>query len=191
MTALRHVAEARSVLALGGIIAYPTEAVFGLGCDPFSQQAVDRLLAFKQRPWQKGLILVVSDLQQLPALRNVLTPSELETLNHSWPGPTTWLLPDRQRKIPHWIKGEHDTVAVRVSDHPLVQRLCRAWGGAIVSTSANRTSQEPARTDLQIRCRVHAGLMQAPDYIVPGNTGALKSPTIIKDLVSGTVIRTD
>jgi len=190
MIALRHIAEARSILAFGGIIAYPTEAVFGLGCNPFNQQAVNRLLALKQRPWQKGLILVVSDLQQLPELKNVLTPSELETLNHSWPGPITWLLPDRQRQIPDWIKGEHNTVAVRLSAHPVVQQLCNAWGGPIVSTSANQTSQEPARTALQVRCRVQAGLMQAPDYIIPGTTGGLNSPTVIKDLVSDRIVRT-
>src|SRR5512143_218632 len=128
--------EAVRVLHHGGLIAYPTEAVYGLGCDPRNADAVLRLLNLKQRPWQKGLILIAADLAQLDPYLLPLDEMMRARVVPTWPGPNTWLLPARV-ETPHWLRGEHDTLAVRVTAHPVAAALCRAFGGPIVSTSAN------------------------------------------------------
>ena len=168
----------------GGIIAYPTEAVFGLGCDPHNPLATARLLALKNRPWQKGLILVASTLQQLEPWVTPPTSDQLRTLHKSWPGPVTWLLPALS-SCPGWLTGAHDTLAVRVSAHPLVQRLCDMLGSAIISTSANAAGRQPARSVLDVR--LHFG--KRIDFVLPGALGDQQRPSLIRDLASGHVIR--
>lgn len=176
--------EAARALRRGGIIAYPTEAVFGLGCDPGNQEAVLRLLALKHRSISKGLILVAAHFDQLTpwvALSEKNLPS---WVLQSWPGPHTWLLP--ATATPGWLTGTHRSLAVRVSAHPLVSRLCETWGGALVSTSANPAGKHPARDRLGVR-RV---LPQGIDYILPGQVGSLTQPTPIRDALTGVWIRT-
>ncbi|GMQ83813.1 MAG: Sua5/YciO/YrdC/YwlC family protein [Gammaproteobacteria bacterium] len=168
----------------GGVVAYPTEAVFGLGCDPANPLAVARLLALKNRPWQKGLILIASNLQQLEPWLQALSDSASQQLNKSWPGPTTWLLP-ASRSCPDWLTGTHDTLAVRISAHPLVRRLCDILDGPVISTSANSSGQRPARSVLDVRLRFGTQI----DFVLPGMLGGRKKPTRIRDLASGKLIR--
>jgi L-threonylcarbamoyladenylate synthase len=158
--------------------------VWGLSCDPFSEAAVARLLYLKSRPVSKGLILVAADEGQLHFLLDGLPGEQLETLRTSWPGPATWLVPHRGR-LPRWISGEHETVAVRVSDHPVVRALCLAWGGPLVSTSANPGGARPATAAFQVR-RYFGDVL---DAIVPGELGGSGRPTTIRDLASGRIIR--
>lgn len=179
----RHRIAARSLLK-GGVIAYPTEAVWGLGCDPWNELATLRLLAMKRRPVSKGLILVGSDISQFSWLLNELTAGQRAKLELTWPGPSTWLVP-HQDEVPPWITGVHDTVALRVSAHPDVQSLCRAWGGPLVSTSANPGGAQPARSNFQ--CRRYFG--EDLDYICPGQIGNSERPTTIRDLLSDEVVR--
>jgi L-threonylcarbamoyladenylate synthase len=168
----------------GGVVAYPTEAVFGLGCDPDNPLATARLLALKHRPWQKGLILVASTLQQLEPWIQPLTDYRLRKLHKSWPGPFTWLVP-ASGNCPAWLTGDHDTLAVRVSAHPLVRCLCDTLGGAIVSTSANASGQRPARSVLEVRLQFGERI----DFVLPGELGDQQQPSRIRDLASGRVIR--
>ena len=185
MLALGHCPRVRHVLATGGVIAYPTEAVWGLGCDPFNEAAVNRLLAMKQRPRHKGLILVAADMDQIAPLLRHLTPAQRQQLEQTWPGPFTWLIPDPDNRIPAWIKGDFASVAVRVSAHPLVRDLCRAWGGPLVSTSANRAGQPPFRSEWALR----RNALLPVDYLVPGATMGLTKPTEIRDLLTGRIMR--
>lgn len=188
MLSLRHRLGAVHSLAQGQVIAYPTESVYGYGCDPFNEAAVHRLLQLKQRPLHKGLILVAADLHQLDPLLSTLTQAQRNQLQSTWPGPVTWIIPDVQGTIPHWVKGDFDSVAVRVSAHPVVQDLCMAWGGPIVSTSANRSGQEPARSEYPLKImRARYGI--GADYILPGQTPKHTKPTEIRDLQSGRIIR--
>jgi L-threonylcarbamoyladenylate synthase len=167
-----------------GVVACPTEAVWGLSCDPSNEQAVNRLLALKNRPVTKGLILVAASQRQLDFLLSDVTPLQDEMLSASWPGPVTWLLPHHGR-VPHWVSGEHDTVAVRVSDHPVVNALCVAWGGPLVSSSANPAGARPAREAFQVR----RYFGERVDCLLPGRVGKAPRPTIIRDLISGQIIR--
>ena len=171
-------------LERGELIAYPTEAVYGLGCDPLDRQAVARLLALKRRPVSKGLILIAADFQQLAPYIRPLPPQRMAPVLASWPGPHTWLLP-ASPAVPEWLRGAHSTLAVRVTAHPLAAALCRAWGGPLVSTSANRAGQPPATCALRVRCLFHPHLC----CVLPGPTGGLERPTPIRDGRSGRQVR--
>ncbi|MBK1641288.1 tRNA threonylcarbamoyladenosine biosynthesis protein RimN [Chromatium okenii] len=171
-------------LRQGGVIAYPTEAVYGLGCDPWNAAAVQRLLALKNRSVRKGLIVIAAEIAQLtPFLRQLADAQDAEMLA-SWPGPHTWLLPVRAT-TPRWLTGDFETLAVRVTAHPLAAALCRHYGGAIVSTSANRAQRRPARTALQLR----RALGQQPDYCLIGQCGSSRQPSTIRDGRSGQLVR--
>ena len=111
---------------------------------------MERLLALKQRSPSRGLILVAANESQLGFLLAGLSATERRVLSETWPGPTTWLLPHRDR-VPPWIHGDHETVAVRVSDHPVVRALCLGWGGPLVSSSANPSGSRPPVAGFQVR----------------------------------------
>jgi L-threonylcarbamoyladenylate synthase len=176
--------RAAHVLHRGGIVAYPTESVYGLGCDPLSGDAVARILELKQRPVTAGLIIIGADLDQVrPWL--AVDQTTLDRLSTVWPGPVTWVVPC-DPDAPPWVTGGRDTVAVRVTAHPVASALCRAFGRAIVSTSANRRGRPPARSALTIRLRFPA---QAIDYVLPGPTGGADRPTEIRDARSGRILR--
>jgi L-threonylcarbamoyladenylate synthase len=185
LTSNLHIARAARCIQAGGLVAYPTEAVFGLGCLPHDARAVARLLAVKQRSWRKGLLLIgastdqVTDFAELPEDE----PRRRELLA-SWPGAVTWVLPALPG-VPRCITGGRPTVAVRVTDHPLARALCERVGSAIVSTSANVSRRPPLDRVLHVR-REFRG---AVDYVLPGPLGGLAKPTIIKDGRTGRVLR--
>lgn len=180
-----RIQQAAWTAAAGGVIAYPTEAVWGLGCDPLDQRAVYRILDLKNRHVRQGLILVAADQSQIDWLLEGLEPAMLERLSASWPGPISWLIPHHGR-VPEWICGAHCTVAVRVSAHPVVKRLCQAFGGPLVSTSANPGGKAAARE----RHQVVRYFGEQLDYIAPGHTGGGLRPSAIMDLASGAQLRT-
>jgi L-threonylcarbamoyladenylate synthase len=169
---------------LGGLIAYPTEAVYGLGCNPLDKDAVQRLLKLKQRPVDKGLILIASDFDQLRPF--IIEPSQeiMAPVFKSWPGPATWLLPAASM-TPEWITGKHSTIAARITAHPLAAELCRACNSPLISTSANVTGCQPAKSPLMLRKQLYGQI----DFILHGKTGSLKQPTPIQDALSGALIR--
>jgi len=180
-----HIRQAAKAMHQGGVIAYPTEAVWGLGCDPFNETAVKHLLKIKRRPMHKGLILVASSLQQVEPLLANLTSEQRARVTASWPGPVTWILPDSNDLIPGWVKGNHSSVAVRVSDHYLVKELCEEFGSMIVSTSANYSDKSPARD----RLKVSIHFRSAVSAIVPGKLGQLPRPTQIYTLDNDQPVR--
>jgi L-threonylcarbamoyladenylate synthase len=182
----QQIPAAVALLRRGGVIAYPTEAVWGLGCDPANQAAVMRLLQIKQRPVEKGMILVAADLEQLrPWLDlDALPADRLAQVLASWPGPNTWIMP-AAGSAPPWITGSHRGIAVRVSAHPGVVALCQAFGGSIVSTSANLSSEPPARS----REGLDGRLLALIDGLVDGPTGGLANPTAIRNALDGSLLR--
>ncbi|GAB3026190.1 L-threonylcarbamoyladenylate synthase type 1 TsaC [Bowmanella dokdonensis] len=169
----------------GAVLAYPTEAVYGLGCDPDNEEAVMQLLALKNRPVEKGLILIASNYSQLlPYVKDSAIPMDRRTeIVSSWPGPFTWLLP-KSLAAPDWITGGSDLVAVRVSAHPLVRDLCDFFGKALVSTSANLAGEEPARTAQQVEEAFRDQVL-----IVDGAVGAHAQPSQIRHGLTGQLIR--
>lgn len=175
---------AAKAMALGGVVAYPTEAVWGLGCNPFDDKAVDYLLDLKQRPVGKGLILIAATIQQLEPFIDHLDDLQRQRLKNTWPGPVTWLVPNNG-VAPAWITGDFDTLALRVTDHPIAAGLCRAFRGPIVSTSANPQRRPPAKNTLRLRHYFGRDL----DAITCGSVGKRDKPTEIRHLLTGDVVR--
>ena len=172
------------MIRAGGVLAYPTEAVYGLGCQPENYIAVKRILDLKNRPLEKGLIIIAASIEQLYPYVSFADVPRYQDMLATWPGPVTWLVPARPG-VPDWIRGEYESVAVRVSDHPLASALCRL-AGPLISTSANPADGSPAKTALRVR--IYFG--QSLDYIVPGTTGLHRKPTEIRDAATGKIIRT-
>jgi len=171
-------------LRLGAIIAYPTESVYGLGCDPLNGDAVERLLSLKQRRMEKGVILISDSFERLRPFVGDLPAETLREVLSQWPGAITWLLP-AAAGVPAWLTGRHRTLAMRVTAHPVAAALCRAAGMPLVSTSANISGRPPARNPLQVRLRCGTGL----DMVIHGETGGLGRPTPIRDALSGRTVR--
>ena len=183
MTPFRIRLAARA-LAEGGVVAYPTEAVWGLGCDPDDDQAVEKILALKQRDISKGVILVAAHIGMLEPYLNRVSSAQRRRMLDTWPGPVTWLIPDTG-VASHWISGGQKTLAVRVTAHPIAAALSRAFGKPIVSTSANPGGLPPARN----LTRVKAYFGDNIDAYAPGKTGGANRPTEIRNLTTGEVIR--
>ncbi|MGB5225928.1 MAG: L-threonylcarbamoyladenylate synthase [Arenicellales bacterium] len=178
-----RIKQADSVLRAGGIIAYPTESCYGLGCDPRNNRAIRTLLDIKHRHWNKGLIIVAASVDQL---ESYIKPIQfnLEKVLQSWPGPTTWILPASEG-VSHYLRGVHDGIAVRVTDHPLASLLCRTYRSPIVSTSANPEGKPPALSAKGVRRYFDDKV----DLVIEGPLGGLERPTPIYDGVSGKRLR--
>ncbi len=183
------VAEAAKCLEQGQVLAYPTEAVWGLGCDPFNESAFLEILRLKQRPIEKGVILLAGQISQIEHLLQPLDATTRQQVIDSWTHQsghdraTTWLLP-ADDSIPHWIKGDHPKVAVRVTNHPLCIALCNAFNGFIVSTSANLAGQSAARSIQDVSQYFGSEL----NYL-NGDLGLSQEASRIIDAMTGEVIR--
>ncbi len=174
---------AARVIRNGGVIAYPTEGVYGLGCDPRNRSAVERILAIKRRDPAAGLILLGASSEQLTPFVTI-TAEQRASMEAYWPGPVTFLAPASDR-VPDWIRGRHATVAVRVSEHPLARRLAEQAGTPLVSTSANRSGRPAAVNVFQLRRQLGAEL----DFVVNGACLRPGKASTIIDLASGKKLR--
>ena len=183
---LPSVDEAAAVLRDGGVLGYPTEAVFGLGCDPHDRAAFERVFALKGRPATQGVLLIAATFAQVePYIDLAAVPDAvLEQVRASWPGPNTWVFP-RSARVPDWVAGAHAGIALRVTAHEPAAALCRAFGRPLVSTSANPHGEPPAR-DLPTLERYFGERL---DAALDAPLGGLDRPTIIRDALSGAMIR--
>lgn len=170
-------------LKRGGLIAYPTESCYGLGCDPANRTAVLRLLRLKQRPQRKGLILIAAHCHQLVQYLQPLTAADQARLQHEGAKAVTYLMPVRH-SAPRWLRGTHDTLAVRLTAHPFARQLCRSAGSALVSTSANRSGQRPAKTYADCR-----RLFGNKVWVLRGRVGGRKQPSTIRVWPDGKIVR--
>ena len=186
-TESNQIEQAVKVLQQGGTIAYPTEAVYGLGCDPKNISAVKKLLKIKNRAKEKGLILVAANIEQLKAYILPLKKDIENKMRISWQdsdNAITWLVPVDEMTS-DYLKGQFDTLAIRVSHHPVIKELCEQFGGAIVSTSANVSTQEAARTSEQVKQIFEDKI----DFIVEGETDINAQPSEIRDALTDKTIR--
>ncbi|RUR10772.1 L-threonylcarbamoyladenylate synthase [Legionella septentrionalis] len=174
--------KAHALLEAGKILAYPTEAVYGLGCDPYNREAVEKILALKKRPANKGLILLIAQWQHLLSLIKPLSAELLAPVQQSWPGPVTWIFP-KAAQVPDWLSSDGETIAIRLSAHPVAHQLCKEK--PIVSTSANLSGAPPARTLAELLSQFPAGL----DAIMAGELGGEKQPSAIYEVLSGKRLR--
>lgn len=183
---LDHVDAAAAHVHEGGVLAYPTEAVYGLGCDPHDRAAFDALFALKERPPTQGVLLIAADFAQVePYIDLDAVPEAVMAQVHAtWPGPNTWVFP-RSARVPDWVAGAHAGIALRVTAHPPAARLCRAFGAPLVSTSANPHGQPPARDVATLSRYFDDRLAAALDAPLGGQD----RPTVIRDALTGAIIR--
>lgn len=165
------------------MIAYPTESCYGLGCDPGNRKAVQRILKLKQRPQRKGLILIASGYRQVARYIQPLTRDQQAKLQQDGAQAITYLMPV-QPSCPRWLRGKHHTLAVRLTAHPFAKQLCRSVGSALVSTSANRSGQRPAKSYAQCQ-----RLFGRKVWVLPGRVGKRKKPSTIRSWEGGQIIR--
>lgn len=170
-------------LKAGGIIAYPTESVFGLGCDANNLKAIARLLAIKRRSHKKGLIVLVSDIRQALPLLAPLSSEQIDKIDQASVRATTWLINKRVDLSPLLV-GEHQKLAVRVTDHPVARGLCCLFGKPIISTSCNLNSKPTSKLVSNIRNKMILKI----DQVVSGPCSG-QPPSQIVDLQSGKVYR--
>jgi L-threonylcarbamoyladenylate synthase len=173
---------ASEVLLGGGVIAYPTEGVFGLGCLPDDTDAVERLLWIKQRSPHKGLILIAARPQQLddwidPAVRGALPEPDPRQ-------PITWIVRPAAR-VPAIVTGDNPGLAVRITSNPTAAAICNAVDMPIVSTSANIAGRPVARNAFILR----RNFGRLVDFVVPGECGPASGPSEIRELETGRVLR--
>lgn len=178
------VTEIIALIKQGGVVAYPTEAVWGLGCDPFNEAAVQRILELKSRPVEKGLILIAGAESELTPWLSTLSVQERSQFLTRFSRPTTWIVPDT-KAAPTWVRGKHNSVAIRLSEHLPVQQLCHQFQGVLVSTSANPAGAEPAR-DIATLQRYFGTKL---DAIFDAPLGHATQPSQIRQLGSGQLVR--
>lgn len=211
------ISQAASWVQSGRLLAYPTESVWGIGCDPFNEGAVQQLLAIKQRPAEKGMIVVTDSAERIAPLLATLTDRQRQAVLDSWSTSTsmtakqahTWLLPlsslpslsfslsnqSNQTMIPTWITGRHNSVAVRVIAHPLIQQLCANLVsaqnpfGLLVSTSCNPSGQTPALTLAQAQAYFATQMDAGQVAYLSGDTLGYQLPSQIHDALTGQLIR--
>lgn len=176
--------QAARILGAGGLISHATEGVWGLACDPLNPRAVMRLLALKERDVSRGLILIGAETEHLEPFVAPDAQAAWARATQSWPAPLTWLLP-AVPDTPWWLTGEHDTIALRQTAHADSAALCRAFGGALVSTSANRSGRPPVRNAWQARARLGRGV----DLILGGVADTPGHPSSIRDARDGRTLR--
>lgn len=178
------ITHASQIIKEGGVVAYPTEAVYGLGCDPMNEAAVMKLLSLKQRQVEKGLIIIAANVEQLEPYIDINQLDNYPELCQSWPGPHTWLVPCYDH-VPRWVRGQHEKLAVRVTAHKLTSELCLNYGSAIISTSANTSTKAPA---LNVN-EVEEQFANKLDYILVGETDGRDTVSTIRDADTGQQIR--
>ena len=182
MTITNNISRAISMIQNGDIIAYPTEAVFGLGCDPFNARAVERLIALKNRDVLKGLIILISSWEQFHQLTRPIPEKHMQQIKQTWPGHVSWILP-KSELVPDYLTGSRDTIALRMSAHPVAYALCEA--GPLISTSANISGQEPAKSMDELSAQFPKGI----DGIVEGALGGAQRPSQIFNAMTGEKLR--
>ncbi len=173
----------RAHLRRGGLIAYPTESCYGLGCDPRNARALKRLIRLKGRSAAKGMLLIADHFRRLQPFVRPLSTTDRARLARSWPGPVTWVVPASASCLPE-LTGGRPTIAVRVTAHHGAAHLCRALRMALVSTSANKSGKKPAKTAAE--CRRIFGMQVR---VIDGRIGQRRRPSTLIDLATGTILR--
>lgn len=184
MHKIPHKHRLRSYLQRGGIIAYPTEHCYGLGCHPKHAKALAKLLHLKQRPQHKGLIVIGDNIKQLQPLLNKLPENQIQQLANIWPAAKTFILPAHQTILPQLRGQRRQTLAVRIPDHTLARRLCQLSKTALVSTSCNKAKHKPCKTERETR-----RLFGHKVWVIGGQTSGNKQPSTIIDWSTGTCLR--
>lgn len=170
-------AQAADRIRSGGVIAYPTETVYGLGADPFNPSAFNRIFALKGRESEKGLILLIRGRRDLDALVEDISRAAEVLMEAFWPGPLTLVFPASPH-LPNHLLGSTSTIALRISDAPVASSLLQYVGGTLTSTSANRSGRPPARNAREALDDLGSDV----DLILDGGTARDPRPSTLVDV---------
>ena len=176
---IRHAAN---IIRRGGVLAYPTDTIYGLGCDPGNRDAVERINRIKNRPLSKHFILLAGSIEQLDPLLDIDDLQQKKIMQAT--KPTSWIV-KASRSAPAWLTDSDHQLTIRISQHPLVKRLCQRLGHAIISTSANPSGRHPAKNSLQIQQYFHSSV----DKILASHTQLTARPSTIIRLSDNCIIR--
>ena len=179
-----QICRAAALLKQQAVVAYPTESVWGLGCDPQSASAVEKILQLKKRNVEKGLILIADSIERFEPFLAGLDKEHLQRFREPTAKPTTWLVPNND-SAPLWITGGRDTLALRITTHPVAAALCKILGAPLVSTSANPQGLPAAKSALEVESYFGAAI----DAQAPGHVGDALNPSEIRYLISGEIVR--
>lgn len=170
-------------LKSGEVIGYPTEAVYGIGCDPWNQSSVEKIAKIKGRKKRQTFLMVASSIDQLTDLIDISRLSS--QVKSSWPGHTTWLIKAKEN-VPYWLQDEQtNKVGVRISNHPLVRELCSEYGKPIISTSANMSGKEEIKNQQEFIRTFSSNI----NYLVDGDLGDYDKASMIIDMETNRKIR--
>ncbi len=175
--------HAASILQNGGVIAHACEGVWGLACNPWCEPAVNRILEIKKRNASKGLIVIGHSSAVFEPELEMVDASRRCLVEQSWPGHVTWILPTQ--RFPLSVTGGRTTIAARVPDHEQARDLCEAYGNALVSTSANVSSELPALRESEVRESVGSQV----DFVLPGSIGDALGPSEIRSAIDNERLR--
>jgi len=171
------IGQAARVLQSGGVIGYPTETVYGIGCNAFDAEAVNRIIQLKQRDRSKAMILIAADLLQISDLVESIPESAERLMENFWPGPLTMVFKSSQF-LKDFAFRKSKTIAVRIPDCAICLSLLKACDFPIVSTSANRSGQPDATTADELISTFGTDL----DLIIDGGRTPSKAPSTVVDL---------
>ncbi len=179
-----QIKKASNIVKNGGVIVYPTEAVYGLGCDPLNPCAVGKILDIKNRRIDKGLLLITANIKHIMAYIHKPQTDKINAILLSSETPTTWLFKAAEN-VPYWLTGNHPTIAIRLTQHPIAKALCTQLGHPLVSTSANISTKPP----IVRKVLAYKHFYKKVDYIISGSVGNHNSPSEIRDAASGQILR--
>ena len=166
----------------GGIIAYPTESCFGLGCDPKNKKAINKIIRLKKRSRDKSFILIASSMNQFTKFLDPINDSIKKSLFTKWPGPHTWIL-NANNICPRWLKN-NSKIALRIPFFSPCRSLNKSIGMAITSTSLNLSGKIPLKNYRDV-CR----FLPTQVKIIKGRIGKNKKPSVIQDFETMKIIR--
>jgi len=166
----------------GGVIAYPTESCFGLGCDPKNKKAINKIIKLKKRSLNKNFILIGSSLKHFDYFTNSFNDVTKENLFSKWPGPHTWIIKANNR-CPNWLKS-NSKIALRIPSFSNCQALINSIDMAITSSSLNLSGKIPLKNYRDV-CRF------LPDQVklIKGRIGKNRNPSVIQDFKTKNIIR--
>lgn len=179
----QSIKSAVATLKRGGVVCHACEGVWGFACNPFNPTAVRKILEIKNRDRSKGLIVIASEASKFQPELDQLPTQTRERIQSSWPGHTTWLLPNVQ--FYPWVTGDHATIAARVPEHQQALQLAAEWQKPLVSTSANVEGEPPCKTEKEAISQF-GGIVE---FILSGEIGHAKGPSQIIDAASGAIVR--
>jgi L-threonylcarbamoyladenylate synthase len=175
-----EVRRAAQILRAGGLVAFPTETVYGLGADASSEKAVARLYAVKRRPADHPVIVHFASAESAFGWASEVPDAARQLADKFWPGPLTLIL-KRSAAAKDFVTGGQPSVGLRVPSHPVAQQLLKEFGGAVAAPSANRFGQVSPTTAAHVR----ADLGTDVDFVLEGGPSEVGIESTIVDLSAG------